>query len=299
MNALSEVTTMNSRAIPSRRLRQTLWTLATALLLGLDMGAALSATPPQVAISQIPLTLVIPAHPQVLLVVGNSESMDGNVQGAIIVGSGAGTAVKDLTSSSSPILYAVPSGYTPPLVGPDSNGNAPLTVDGSNNTGTAVSGTLYDNSKSRLNLTKASITAVLNTYAATTDFALMDYKTGTPTVYTTWVYYMSDASGFTFNTTATPPGGDIALPNPCFGANGGDETANDCGSISQFYSPGNSAHLASQNFINIATSSDNPAVNDVLYAGSSLPSVFLTYSGPNPATPYPPNYTLSNYEAGS
>src|SRR5579859_4950896 len=165
MNTPFEVTTMNSRAIPSRRLRQTLWTLATALLLSLDMGAALSATPPQVSISQIPLTLVIPAHPQVLVIVGNSESMDGNVSGAIVVGEGAGTAVKDLTSTSSPLTYVVPNGYTPPLVGPNSSGLAPVTVDGSNNTGTAVSGTLYDNSKSRLNLTKESITAVLNTYA--------------------------------------------------------------------------------------------------------------------------------------
>ncbi|HEV2110248.1 MAG TPA: PilC/PilY family type IV pilus protein [Gammaproteobacteria bacterium] len=288
---------MNSRALPSRRVRQTLWTLGTALLLSLDMGAALSATPPQVAISQIPLTLVIPAHPQVVMIVGNSESMDGNVSGAIVVGSGAGTAVKDLTSSSSPILYAVPSGYTPPLVGPDVNGNAPITVDGSLRTGSAVSGTLYDNSKSRLNLTKLSIKAVLNTYAPTTDFALMDYSTGTPSVNTTWVYYMSDASGFTFNTTGTTPAGDISLPNPCFGANGGDETAGDCTSMGQFYSPGNSAHLSQQNFVNIATTSDNPAVNDVLYA-SGLPSVFVTYNGPSPASPYPPSFQLTDYEAG-
>lgn len=294
---------MKSRSGNPRPTYRILVTLATALLVTLNMNAGIAAgsTPPQVAISQIPLTLVIPAHPQVMVIVGNSESMDGNVSGAIMVGSGAGTTVTDLNGSSSPLEYAVPSGFTPPLKAADSTGYAYYTVDGSGNTGINVSGTQYDNSDSRMNVTKASISKVLDTYAATTDFGLMDYDTSSVNEYTTWVYYMSDSGGFTatsFNSNNTPPSGDIGVLNPCGGNTGADAIGIDCNDISQTIAPGNSAHIGSGKYAFVTTTSDDPSVNDVLYA-NGLPSVFMAYNGPNPGSPYPPNFSLTDYETGS
>ena len=57
------------------------------------------------------------ARPQVVFAVGNSESMDGTLSGAIMTGSGmlAGNAsLSSLAGSSSPPSYAVPAGFTPP-----------------------------------------------------------------------------------------------------------------------------------------------------------------------------------------
>src|SRR6185437_5740328 len=47
----------------------------------------------------------------------------------------------------------------------------------------------------------------------------------------------------------------------------------------------------------IGSSSDDPDVNDVLYWGGT--AACITYGGPSRANPYPPNYSLGNYETGS
>ncbi|MGH8274309.1 MAG: hypothetical protein ACRES9_08700, partial [Gammaproteobacteria bacterium] len=145
-----------------------------------------SSPPPQIPISSVPLTLVEPTDPQVLVVVPNSQSMDGDLSGAIMTGSGT---VDGLHGSSSPVSYAVPAGFTPPEES-GGGGYAPYT--------TYSDGTLYDNSASRLNVAKQSIQKVLQQYAPNFDFGLMTYKTQGVTRYTTWVYYMSAAGGFTF-----------------------------------------------------------------------------------------------------
>src|SRR5580698_6939045 len=88
------------------------------------VGAA--AVPTPVSISQIPLTVTIPAHPQILLALANSESMDGDLSGAIRTGSGS-IPHPLLYSSSSPVNFAIPPGFTPPL-NPGDGVNAPYTV---------------------------------------------------------------------------------------------------------------------------------------------------------------------------
>ena len=55
----------------------------------LNPTASHSAAVMSVQISQVPLTVAVPAHPQVVLAIGNSESMDGNLSGAIMTGSGS------------------------------------------------------------------------------------------------------------------------------------------------------------------------------------------------------------------
>ena len=59
---------------------------AATLLGSVPVGAG--AAPAPITIAQIPLTVALPAHPQVLFAMTNSESMDGTLSGAIMTGSG-------------------------------------------------------------------------------------------------------------------------------------------------------------------------------------------------------------------
>jgi type IV pilus assembly protein PilY1 len=122
-----------------------------SVVIGWPIAAA--APPPTVPITQVPMTVVIPAHPQIILALGNSQSMDGDLSGAIYTGSGAlGAGLPELNSSSSPVNYVIPPGFTPPI-DPGVAGSAPYTI---------VSGWVQsDNSASRLNVAKAGITSIL------------------------------------------------------------------------------------------------------------------------------------------
>ena len=163
---------------------------ALALVGVVRPGAAVTAT----SISQLPLTIAVPAHPQILFALGNSESMDGNLSGAIMAGSGSlGVLLSALQTSSSPLNFTIPSGFTPPVT-PTASGTAAYTV--------TVSGNLVDNSPSRLNVAKGGLTAVLTMFMSNADFALMDYSTSGVNLYTTWVYEMSPTTGgFVFTNT--------------------------------------------------------------------------------------------------
>jgi type IV pilus assembly protein PilY1 len=247
--------------------------------------------PTPLAISQVPLTVAIPAHPQVLFAIGNSQSMDGDLSGAIMTGSGVTSAGNaSLTNSSSPANYNVPAGFTAPVSLTPGPGSAPYTV--------LSGGTEYDNSASRLNVAKAAITAIVAAYAQNTQFALEDYSATAGTVYTTWVYLMSGPGGFTFSTTNTsPPVGFEYVANPCYQYTGASTAVkNNCASIvsAGLYS---SSTLGSNQYMLVSQSSDDADVNDVLYAGGQS-SLFDTYNGPHPASPFPPNYSLTDYNNG-
>ncbi|MBV8147295.1 MAG: hypothetical protein JO184_20045, partial [Gammaproteobacteria bacterium] len=268
------------------------------VLLGLT-GTGYSAGPViPTQIAQVPLTVAIPAHPQVVLAIGNSESMDGNLSGAIMAGSGSLPASMNLLqASSSPVNYTIPTGFTPP-VNPGNGVIAPYTVPSGGN--------LVDNSPSRLNVAKGGILAMLNAYMAYADFALIDYKLAGTNIYTTWVYEMSPPGGFAF--TSVPIAPNRYIPNPCYQYN--------------TLVPTNVVYVACHNIDtsgqvtgNMATStlmqidatifplggaynggsSDDPLINDVLYAGGLAP-VCLVYSGPTPGNPYT-HFTLAQYNA--
>ncbi|MGH8398802.1 MAG: pilus assembly protein, partial [Gammaproteobacteria bacterium] len=131
-------------------------------------GIALAATaPPQVSISSTPLTVIIPSHPQVLIALTNSNSMDssdditddGNSgltnnapQSAIMTWSGNigvaasdylySNAYKSLEKNTSPVNYTVPTGFTPPITGGAAGSSALYTaqvdqysVSGNSNSG--------------------------------------------------------------------------------------------------------------------------------------------------------------------
>lgn len=250
---------------------------------GGDLSAATA-----LAISQTPLSVVLPSHPQVLIAIGNSGSMDGNLSGAIMTGSGSLTGgVSSLSASSSPVNYTVPAGFVPPVQAANSSGQAPYTV--------TQSGRLVDNGPSRLNVAKAGIEGIINAYMANTDFALATYQTSNTSVYSTWVYYMSpDASNFSF--TNFPDSSNTYVTNPCFSYQTQSSTVNsNCSQIAGLYG---GSTLRNNLYMQVGNTSDDSTINDVLYTTGNQ-GVFVTYNGPNPATPYPPNFTLSNYNNGS
>ena len=274
--------------------------------LAATLGASLAAGP-----WSIPLALAATAsqRPQIVIALGNSESMDGDLSGAIMTGSGyLSSDLTSLYNSSSPVNYVVPSGFTPPMT-PAQTASAPYTY--------ASGGVLYDNSASRLNVAKAGILNVLNQYLPSMDFALEDYSTSGLSSYTTWVYYMSPSGGFSFanslptngfttyaayqsfvttnQTSGTTPNPAPTrwVNNPCYNYPNASSSVNSyCSSIAKLYG---SDTLADNRYMQIGASSDDPSVNDVLYAGG-LPALGVTYGGPSPSDPFT-YYSLSQYEA--
>ena len=87
----------------SKKLRHPLW-LGVVLAFSPFALAGTATLPPTLAISPIPLISVQYGTPQVLFVLDNSQSMDGNLAGAIMTGSGTATDGSgnpvDLNSSS-------------------------------------------------------------------------------------------------------------------------------------------------------------------------------------------------------
>jgi type IV pilus assembly protein PilY1 len=265
-----------------------------AILIILLMVDLTSWALPTLAISQVPLQSISPGHPQVLIAIANSESMDGTLSGAIMTGSGSiGTPLNSLNNSSSPVNYQVPSGFTPPAQAANAAGVAPYTV--------LQNTLLIDNGASRLNVAKAGIQAIIQTYIQNTDFALEIYNTSNTNLYTTWVYYMSPNNGnFTF--TNTQISSNRYITNPCYGymsALTSTTVAANCALIAPLYGTTTGPMLLSTNqYMQIGASSDDSNINDILYSfGQS--GIFVTYNGPKPASPYPPNFTLANYNKGS
>ncbi|MGB9429816.1 MAG: PilC/PilY family type IV pilus protein [Gammaproteobacteria bacterium] len=261
-------------------------TLAAVLTasIGVISLPAFAATP-VVSISNIPLTLVAPAHPQVILAVPNSQSMDGDLSGAIMTGSGASSIPSQLGSSSSPVDFTVPAGFTPPVSGGIAGSSQPYT--------SVIGGNQVDNSPSRLNVAKSAIQAILDSFVGSTDFGLLTYNTGAPTLYNTWLYAMSNAGGFTFSNTNTPapPLGEY-IANPCYNIPSGNTVYTDCNSMKALLG----ANLLTMPYMLVQFSSDDPDINDVLYAGGEAP-VCLVYGAVNPANPYT-HYTLGDYNDG-
>src|SRR6516164_5201441 len=261
--------------------------LACLILGRTSHSAAGPVTPTNLA--QVPLTVATPAHPQIVIAVGNSESMGGNLSGAVMTGAGSlDPTLALLQNSSSPLNFAVPLGFTPP-VNAGGSGVAPYTV--------AANGLLVDNSPSRLNVAKQGIAAVLKAFMPNADFALLDYVLNGTGLYTTWLYEMSPTTGpFVFSNTITPAP-DRWVANPCYQYNlTGSPVYDGCHDID--ISNKVVGNMAQSQFMQISASSDDPLINDVLYAGGGIDAVCLDYGGPNPASPYTA-FTLAQYNANA
>lgn len=262
--------------------------LAQGALVGMLALAAAPqalAAPPTVAIAEYPLTVAEPAHPQVLLALANSQSMDSNLTtGAIMTGSGGLPAqYAALNASSSPLNYTVDVGFTAPVTGTTSGNLAPYTV----NTG----GTLYDNSDSRLNVAKAGINLILNTFLADADFGLIDYQVSGLNPSYTWVYYMSPP-GADFSFTNTQNGALSYVANPCYNVNQdfADPVDSSCLILAGHYG----ASIKTYQWMQIGDTSDEPDISDVLYDPGLLLPVFITSGGPFPSDPFT-SYSLGTY----
>ena len=169
---------------------------------------------------------------------------------------------------------------------PGAGGVAPYTV--------ASGGNLVDNSPSRLNVAKAGLTSIINTYMTSVDFALADYQTSGLTLFNTWVYHMSPPGGFVFTSL---PGASKYVANPCYNYNpaGADRVNQDCVAIDRNYA---AQTIKLQPYMLVSATSDDPSINDVLYAGGGIDPVCVVNGTINPPTPFPPNYTLANYNTG-
>ena len=235
------------------------------IILGRTSHSAAGPVTPT-SIAQVPLTVATPAHPQIMIAVGNSQSMDGNLSGAIMTGSGSlNPALALLQNSSSPLNFSIPAGFTPPL-NPGANGVAPYTA--------GANGLLVDNSPSRLNVAKQGIAAVLNAFLPSADFALLDYVLNGTGLYTTWLYEMSPVTGpFVFSNTITPAP-DRWVANPCYQydtLSNGALLWDECHAID--ISNKVTGNMAQSQFMQISASSDDPLINDVLYAGGGIDAV--------------------------
>ena len=226
--------------------------------------------------------------PQVLIAITNSQSMDGDISGAIRAGSGLLPANDtSLYNSSSPQNYTIPPSYIPPI--DKGNGTiAPYTVSGP--VAGCATGRLCDNSASRLNVSKEFIQNSIDNFNSVINFGLYDYSTSGVKVYTTWVYYMSQPGGFTFTNTL----GANTVANPCYNyTTASSKVKANCSDMAGRY-----AGLATFAYMEVAATSDDPSINDVLYA-KGLTDVFVNFGGPTPASPFPPTRTLANYNAGN
>lgn len=241
-------------------------------------------------------------QPQVLVILDTSQSMAGNLQGAIMSGSGTVAANAD---SASPPCYSL-NGYTPrSKLGPSNGGScpsgtAPYTV--------SIGGILTDNSESMINVAEQSIDWAFNnsTYDNIMQAGLLVYATsgGAPAPYNTWVYYMSGDTptgsgpftpcspgvfGYGASSSSMCAANDaLAVPNPCYNKASGSG----CSAIETELG----STLSTSPYLYINQTSDDAQINDVLYS-TPMPVNFLAYDGTYPANPYPPTgYTLGEYE---
>ena len=264
---------------------------------------------------------ILPANqPQVMILLDNSQGMAGVLQGptglsgAIMTGSGWGSSNSNSSnynenlSSSSPVGYTA-SGFTPPALGSSGTNvlySVPCNTSGITaaaqsacaSVGASGSSSAYiDNSQSMLNVAEQAIGTIINTpeYSNNIQFGLMDYvgtniKDSGIYLYNTWVYYMSDNSGFSFgNSTTGAPSGDVTVANPCY-----QSGSNSCYNLQQNVFGQGKGSISDQ-YMYIQASSDAPIINDVMYAtgygGSGSGSTNAV--GVNP-TLYNMNFLITN-----
>lgn len=230
-------------------------------------------------------------RPKVVIAVGNSESMDGLLSGAMMTGSGKlRDGLASLYASSSPTTYPIPAGFTPPAT-PAAQGKAEYTV--------RSGAGLVDNGPSRLNIAKAGIAAVLKQYLPTLDFGLVAFDAEDPGAMDTWVYHLPPADGRFAFTNARQPGARY-VANPCQGyTTASADVARDCAAIAEEYGPTGPGVIGGSAWMEVSATSDDAEINDVLLDSRKIPGVVEEVNGPDPATPYPPDQTLGQYNDGA
>lgn len=300
--------TRTRRTEPNKRLRKS---LSILLALGINLLPLQGFIPLAMASSNGGLNIPPAEQPQILILLDNSQGMAGVIKGpdglSGAIMSGSGTVPED-ANSSSPVNYQASAGFTPPAQGAagDTVPYSVLCNSGSlstlgqqaceafdTQTGSGNSGSSYvDNSESMFNVSENAIRTILanTTYANNIQFGLETYGlTGGISLYNTWVYYMSGPNGFSFgnSSTATNDQGLQAVANPCYNNSNGSS----CQNVQFYYGQGNGA--ISDPYLYIEDTSDNPIINDVLYA-SGVGSNFVAHHFLGNE-----NYNLNGYMRGS
>ena len=72
------------------------------------------------------------------------------------------------------------------------------------------------------------------------------------------------------------------------------QVSQNCNTLNGYYGAQN---ILLQPYMNSAPSSDDPSINDVLYAGGES-AVCIVHGGPTPVNPYPPHFSLAQFNLG-
>lgn len=184
------------------------------LMLLCTLGATAAHAAP-ISLAQIPLFLATGVNPNVLVILDNSQSMDGTLAGKLIAG---------------------------------------------------------DNSATRGNLGRQVIRETITNYRNSFNWGTMAYAfSGSPARYNTYVYFMGGTGGMTFTGDCQPisPATTVSADSPGVSATNGSRL---CVPNPQSFTGGE--------YVTFDTSSDNPAINDVLYWSGTLASLWgLSTSG--------------------
>ena len=264
--------------------------------------------------------VITPGDASLVIAVGNSQSMDGTTPGAIMTGSGYPMVydtfnggyqlVTPLTTGSapaSPQYYPVTGGFVPPMgTGNAPQGMAPYTLPNAN-------GNLADNSPSRMNMVKAAIRGLVNTYASKFNLALTTYSETTGNTYTTYAYYLPPSAGAYWFTNSwmaqTAVGADHTINNPCYNYNatGDQNLIQSCTPIANYYKK--TWAISSYKYLVVGQQGDDYNINDILYSQlatqNQLPVTFMAYGGETAggqpisnSNPYWNIFSLSDYNSG-
>jgi type IV pilus assembly protein PilY1 len=104
-----------------------------------------------------------------------------------------------------------------------------------------------------------------------------------------------DGSGFVF--TNTQAAGSRYVANPCQNYKSLASTNPVYQNRSAIDTSGQvTGDVSASHWMQVSASSDDPLINDVLYWGGSS-AVCMVYGGPSPANPWPPNFSLSQYNS--
>jgi type IV pilus assembly protein PilY1 len=170
-----------------------------------------------ISLAQIPLFLSTGVNPNVLVILDNSQSMDGTLAGKLIAGDDAAT---------------------------------------------------------RGNIGRQVIRDTITNYRNSFNWGVMAYAfSGSPARYNTYPYFMGSTTGMVFTADCQPiaPATTVSADTPGVSASNGNRL---CVPNPQSFSGGQ--------FVTFDTSSDNPAINDVLYWSGSLSSLWgISTSGTN------------------
>lgn len=231
MKATSSVVRPSIRRIPARF---ALKFAPLALLTSALLATVPNANAASIVLAQVPLFLSTGVAPNVLVILDNSESMDGTLAGRLIAGSDAST---------------------------------------------------------RGNIGRQVIRDTIAAYRAVFNWGVMAYGySGSPALNNTYAYFLGNTTGmvFTSDCVAIAPATSVTVSTPGLSASNGNRQ---CVPNPQPFTGGQ--------YVTFDKSSDDPAINDVLYWSGSVASLWGLSTGTGPTYSMYQSHGTSNSWASS